>query len=221
MSTATRADADIQEDVLAELDYDPRVEANEVGVRVKDGVVTLYGTVANYMQRLAAQEGAHTVRGVKAVANELQVRLPQAGVRTDEDVARAAAEALRWDVSVPHEQIDVTVAEGRVMLTGRVPWDYQRRAAEQAVRCLTGVKGVANTITVTAHPEAGDIKRKIEAALVRSAETDAGRIRVDVHGSRVILRGAVRSWTERRDAERAAWSAAGVIDVDDQITISP
>lgn len=219
MVTAAPTDVDIQEDVLAELDFDPRIDPNEVGVRVKDGVVTLLGTVNTYMKRMAAQECAHRVRGVKAVANELEIRLAKDGERTDEDIAHAAAEALAWHTSVPHEQIDLTVSNGRITLKGELPWQYQRQAAEDAVRHLAGVKGVLNQITVRQPLAAYDIKKKIEDALVRSAETDAERIRVEVKGTTVILRGSVRTYLERQDAQRAAWSVPGVSHVENHLTL--
>ena len=219
MVTAAPTDVDIQEDVLAELDFDPRIDPNEVGVRVKDGVVTLLGTVNTYMKRMAAQECAHRVRGVKAVANELEIRLAKDGERTDEDIAHAAAEALAWHTSVPHEQIDLTVSNGRITLKGELPWQYQRQAAEDAVRHLAGVKGALNQITVRQPLAAYDIKKKIEDALVRSAETDAERIRVEVKGTTVILRGSVRTYLERQDAQRAAWSVPGVSHVENHLTL--
>ncbi len=219
MVAAMPTDVDIQEDVLAELDFDPRIEPTEVGVRVQDGVVTLLGTVSTYMKRLAAQECAHRVRGVKAVANELEIKLAKDGERTDEDIARTAAQALAWHTSVPHEQIDITVAEGRITLKGEVPWQYQRQAAENAVRHLAGVIGVLNQLTVRQPLAAYDIKRKIEGALVRSAETDAERIRVEVQGTTVVLRGNVRTYAERQDAQRAAWSVPGVSHVDNHLTL--
>lgn len=219
MTTTTRSDADIQEDVLAELSFDARVQPNEIGVRVKDGVVTLMGTVDSYFKKRAAEDAALRVDGVRAVANELEVRLPGAAERTDEDIARAIARALEWNVSVPHEAIDVTVEHGWVTLKGQVDWDYQRKAAEREARNATGVKGVTNLITIRERPLPSDVKQKIEAALVRSAETDAQRIQVEVRGNKVILRGKVRSWAERQDAERAAWSVPGVTSVENDITI--
>jgi osmotically-inducible protein OsmY len=219
MTTGTRTDADIQEDVLAELDFDARVQPNEIGVRVKDGVVTLLGTVDSYFKKRAAEEAALRVEGVRAIANELEVRLPGAAERTDEDIARAIARALEWNVSVPHENIDVTVEHGFVTLKGEVDWDYQRKAAEREARDVIGVKGVTNLITIRERVLPTEVQRKIEAALVRSAETDAQRIKVEVKDHKVILRGKVRAWAERQEAERAAWSVPGVTSVENEITI--
>jgi osmotically-inducible protein OsmY len=220
IAAETRTDAQIQADVLAELKWDARVQPNEIGVAVKDGVVTLTGWVDSYTKRWAAEEAAHRVRGVKAVANDIEVRLPTTAERTDADIAAAAVQALEWDASLSIENLDVTVSKGWVTLKGTVEWQYQKNDAERVVRRLTGVKGVTNLITVKPRVTPSDLKEKIEKALVRSAETDAERITVEVDGNKVILKGTVRSWAERQDAERAAWSAPGVLSVDNRITIS-
>lgn len=221
--TTTRTDEEIQRDVLEELKWDARVQPNEIGVVVRDGVVTLMGWVDNYGKKWAAERTAHRVRGVTAVANDVEVRLPSGAERTDADIASAATRALEWDAFVPIERLDVTVARGWLTLKGEVEWEFQRRAAERSVRRLSGVRGVTNLIAVKPriNPSPTELRRRLENALLRSAETDSRRITIDTDRGTVILKGTVRSWVEREEAERICWSAPGVTAVKNQITVNP
>lgn len=221
LATEIRNDVDIQQDVLAELKWEAQLQPNEIGVTVKDGVVTLTGYVDSYLKKWAAEDAAHRVRGVTAVANDIEVRLPSTSERTDADIAAAAVRALEWDAFLDVDNIQVTVSKGWVTLQGEVEWQYQKEDAERVVRRLTGVKGVTNAITVKPKLSAHELKEKIEDALVRNAQIDAEHIRVETQGSKVILKGTVHSWAEREAAARAAWSAPGVTSVENQITVNP
>jgi osmotically-inducible protein OsmY len=221
MAVSIHTDEQIQADVLEELKWDTRVRPNEIGVTVKDGIITLTGWVDSYLKKMAAEEAAHRVPGVKAVANDIEVRLPGFAERTDTDLAAAVLNALRWDAAIPAGKVDVTVSQGWVTLKGEVEYAFQKRDAERAVRRLSGVKGVSNLITVKPQVLPTDLKQQIERALVRNAETDARRITIEVEGSKVILRGTVRSYAEKQAAEDTAWSAPGVTEVENRIVISP
>jgi osmotically-inducible protein OsmY len=213
MAVSTRTDEEMQRDILEELKWDTRVRPNEIGVAVKDGVVTLTGWVDSYLKKMAAEEAAHRVRGVKAVVNDIEVRLPSSAERTDEDLAKAALNALQWQTGVPADKIDITVSHGWVTLKGEVEYGYQKREAERAVERLSGVRGVINLIRVQPGLSPTDLKQNIEQALVRNAELDASRITVEVQGSKVILYGTVRSYAEKKAAEEAAWAAPGVSEL--------
>lgn len=219
MATAivSRTDQELQNSVLAELKWDAQVQPNEIGVIVKDGVVTLTGWVDSYLKKWAAEEAALRVTGVKAVANDIEVRL--ANERTDGDIAAAAAHALEWDASIPPDKVQATVAKGWVTLKGQVEWQYQSEEAENVVRRLAGVRGVTNLIVVKPRLKPEELKKKIEDALVRNAQIDADRITVEIVGTKAILKGAVRAWAEKKEAERVAWSAPGITEVDNQISI--
>ncbi|HEV7521970.1 MAG TPA: BON domain-containing protein [Candidatus Angelobacter sp.] len=217
VATLTKTDQQIQQDVMAELKWDARLQPNEIGVIVKNGVVTLTGWVDSYLKKWSAEEAVLHVAGVKAVANEIEVKLPSE--RTDLDIAAAAANALEWDAGLPPGKVKVTVSKGWVTLQGDVEWKFQKEDAERVVRRLLGVKGVTNLINVVPRATPSDLKRKIEDAIVRTAQADASRITVEVHGTKAILRGTVRSWAEKQEAERAAWSAPGITEVENLIMI--
>jgi osmotically-inducible protein OsmY len=216
-STSSKTDRQLQHDVIEELRFDSQVQVNEIGVIATDGVVTLTGWVDSYLKKWRAEEAAHRVRGVRAVANDIEVRL--SSERTDADIAAAAARALAWNSSLPADRIKVTVSKGWITLEGDVEWQYQRQEAENAVRRLWGVRGVSNLLSVK--PSAGptDLKKKIEEAFVRSAQLDAKGITVEIQGSTAILKGSVRSWAERQEAQRIAWLAPGITNVDNKITV--
>jgi osmotically-inducible protein OsmY len=214
-------DRELQEHVQKALDWEPSIDAADIGVSVDNGVVTLRGDVKTYSERAAAERVALGVYGVKAVANDINVRLGDGQQRTDTDIAQASVSALRWNTMVPDEKITVTVTSGWVTLKGEVDWEYQRQAAAHAVRDLSGVRGVTNAIAVKPHVSVIDVKAKIEQALTRSAEVDARRINVAVADGTVTLSGNVHSWFERDEARRAAWSAPGVKSVDDRIAVTP
>jgi osmotically-inducible protein OsmY len=216
----TEFDTRLQHDVLAELEWEPSIDASKIGVTAKDGVVTLTGTVNRYSDKMTAERVTKRIFGVKALANDIDVKMLGSAERNDSDIAAAAVNALKWDVNVPINAIQVTVRNGWLTIEGEVEY-YQKEAAERAVRNLTGVKGVTNNVRVKARAKPGEVKDKIEAAFKRSAEIDARRISVEAQDGRVILHGQVHSWLERDEAQQAAWSAPGVTAVENHITVSP
>ncbi len=216
-----KSDTDIELDVKDELQWSPDLDASDIAVSVKDGVVTLAGFVKSYTDKYEAEHAAKRVAGVVGVANDLEVRLPSIDQRPDPDIARDAVAALKNQLPISSENIKVVVKGGWVTLEGEVEWQYQRDTAEKAVQRIKGVKGVSNTILLKPRIEPTEVKRKIEEALRRSAEVDANRITVETRGGEVVLKGKVRSWIEREEAERAAWAAPGVTKVEDQIVVSP
>lgn len=216
-----RDDKELQADVLDELGWEPSVDAAAIGVTARDGVVTLTGAVPSFAEKVAAGRVAERVLGVRAVANDIEVRPAGTGQRTDSDIARAAADAIAWRTTVPEGRVKAEVAKGWVTLDGEVDWHFQRASAEDAVRHLQGARGVLNHIAVTPRASVADVKSRIDAALRRSGELDAKRIRVETRAGTVILRGDVPTWLERQEAERTAWAAPGVTTVENFITITP
>jgi osmotically-inducible protein OsmY len=214
-----KTDFQLQQDVMDELRWEPRVDHANIGVTAKGGVVTLAGFVPDYAQKLAAEAAARRVAGVRAIAEEIQVRFAVDPKTTDAEIAQRILDRLSWDVTAP-EGIKIKVEQGRVTLTGQVDWNYQKEVAGRAASRTTGVTTLTNLIDVKIKPSPADVRERIVAALRRSSELDANAINVSVHGSTVKLSGRVKGWNERRVAESAAWSAPGVSKVEDQIVFA-
>lgn len=216
MSSAT-----LRQDIIDELDFEPSIDAADIGVSVEDGVVTLTGHVPTYSQKIAVEDVVRRVKGVRAIAQEIEVRPYGTNITADDEIAKRAVNSINWHTAIPAGAVQVKVQKGWVTLTGKVDWQYQKNAAEDAVSKLTGVIGVSNQVALKPRPSSFDVKKRIEDALKRNAELEAKAISVDVlEGGKVRLEGKVHAWSERSAAERAAWSAAGVTTVDDRITVS-
>jgi osmotically-inducible protein OsmY len=215
-----KTDTQIQQDVMAELSWEPSVNAAHIGVEVSKGIVTLAGHVDNYTEKLNAERAAQRVHGVKGLAVEMDVTLPGASKRSDSDIAQSANNVLRWTTYLPMDHIKVKVEHGQIALSGEVEWDYQRSGAADAVRHLLGVMGVTNQITLKPEASASVVKADIEAALKRRAHRHSEAISVEVQGSDVTLTGTVNSWAERNLARNSAWAAPGVRNVNDNMTVT-
>ncbi|WP_049621509.1 BON domain-containing protein [Frateuria defendens] len=213
-------DQTLRKSVLDELQFEPSIDANDIGVTAENGVVTLTGHVTSYMQKIAAERAAWRVKGVKAIAQEIEVRLPTDKKVRDDEIAQRALNVLEWDTLVPRDAIHVKVTGGWVTLSGQVDWNYQRSAAEYEVRKLSGVIGVVNSIILSPAVQTSNVHQRIVDALKRHAEIEANRIQIDVTGGTVKIEGEVDDWDERRAIERAIWATPGVKSVDNRVRIS-
>ncbi len=214
-----KSDVDLKKDVLAELEFEPSVKVEDIGVSVKDGIVTLNGSVSSYTEKLAAARAAKRLAGVRGLAEDIVVKLPESSRRTDSDIAAAAVDAIKWITTVPEDAVKITVRDGWLSLEGAVEGEHQKRAAEEAVRTLAGVKGVTNLIVIKPKVTPVDVKGAIKAAFERHALLDAQQIQAETNGGKVVLRGNVSSFIEREEAERAAWAAPGVTHVENRIVL--
>ncbi|HYA72480.1 MAG TPA: BON domain-containing protein [Roseiarcus sp.] len=213
-------DKALRQNVVSELDFDPSIDAETIGVAVEGGVVTLTGHVGSYAEKIAAERAAQRVKGVRAIAQEIVVRYPEDKKTADDQIAERAVSIMSWDARIPAENVMVKVQQGWVTLSGEVSWHFQREAAESSVRRLSGVVGVTNEIRVTPSARPEDVRSRIIDALERNAELEADSINVLVHGDKVTLEGKVKAWYEREVAERAAWSVPGVAAVEDHLTLA-
>jgi osmotically-inducible protein OsmY len=213
-------DRDLQLAVMDELAWEPGLKSSDIGVSVKDGIVSLSGLVESYPEKMAARRGAKRLSYVRAVADEIEVRLPDSSKRADADIARTAENALCWNVMIPSKQIALTVEDGWITLEGKVDWQFQRMAAEKAVSHLIGVRGISSQIVLIPKSTPADIKSNIEAALLRNAKLNAQGIKVEVLGNKVILCGTVSTWVDRDEVERIAWAAPGGCEVEDNLQVA-
>lgn len=209
----------LRQHVIDELEFEPSIDAAAIGVSAENGIVTLSGHVGSYAERFAAQRAVQRVKGVRGIAQELEVRYPAAKKTADDQIAKRVLDIISWSTSIPEDDLQVTVQKGWVTIKGTVPWNFQRMAAENAARKLSGVVGVINQIELKPAVVPGDVSKSIENALIRNAEIDVANIQIKVNQGTVVLEGRVGSWHERNAAERAAWSVPGVVLVDDKLVV--
>lgn len=212
-------DSALRQDILDELEFEPYIDANDIGVAVEDGIVTLTGHVPNYSQRAAVERAVARVKGVRGVAQEIEVRYPGQAGTADDEIARRVVNTLKWSTLVPDGKVHVSVRDGWVTLSGRLEWNYQKVAAADAIRNLHGVVGIMNNVELVPRPTSVDVKKHIEGALKRYAEVEANNIKIDVAGTKVTLVGKVHNLAERTAVEDAVWATPGVAALDDRLTV--
>ena len=213
-------DKELQRNVIAELEWEPSVDCADIGVAALDGVVMLSGYVKSYAERQAAEKAARRVSGVKAVAEELKIRLPSDAKTADHEIAKRILDVFAWNALIPNDKIQVKVQNGVVTLTGEVKWHYQAKAAERAAAQISGITGICDLLRISNQVDAGDVRNRIEEAFKRQADLDSKGVRISVDGGKVTLDGHVHAWHERRAAERAAWAAPGVSQVIDRVRVA-
>ncbi|HEY9011117.1 MAG TPA: BON domain-containing protein [Devosia sp.] len=212
-------DSQLKQDILDELEFEPSIDANDIGVTVEDGIVTLSGHVPNYSQKLAVERLVSHLKGVRGIAEEIEVRYPNGPGMADDEIAARVVNTLKWSTLVPDNKVLVKVEEGWVTLTGKLEWNYQKVGAADAIRDIKGVTGISNQIELVQRVSSVDVKKRIEEALKRNAQLESDSIKVDVAGNKVILKGHVKAWSERRLVEQAVWATPGVTVVSDQLMI--
>lgn len=215
-----RTDEEIRDDVLAEIDWEPQIESTEVGVTVKNGAVTLTGTVSSYSEKLAAERAVKRVKGVYAIAEEMKVKYPSDKSVTDDEIAERIASIIEWNTSIPRETVKAEVRDGFVTLTGEVDWNYQREVARNQIANVRGVTAVSNLINVKPRVAESDVSKEINRALHRNADLEASHVQIDVKGGKVTLNGNVKAWYERKLVEDAVWAAPGVTQVVDNLRVA-
>lgn len=214
-----KSDASLRDDIIEELNWEPSVDSSKIGVAVKDGIITLSGTVPSLIEKMDAEKAVKRVEGVRAVVQNIDVKLKSSSIRTDAEIAEVAIKNLKWNTNVPEENVILKVEHGWITLEGEVLWNYQKEAAKSAVKGLIGVKGVNNFIKVKSKIQPENLTQKIKNSFLRNASIDADNVKVEVIGNKAILKGTVQSWPEKRQAEKAVWSAPGIFEIENKLEI--